>query len=387
MPANRDPILGDLLASFNTPIRRRRFKLRLAAAICTSLVLVVCPFVAYCIFLGLLLFTLGLLLCLLLTLSFLSNPYLGFALAAGSAIAIAAAVRFRPQAIGIPSVPSEIDAPAIPLTREEQPSLYAAVDRLCQSLHAPSPALIEVNVEPGAEVRFHEDWLKHPLGPEQFTLRIGLPLAAGLDLEEFVGVLAHECGHLAQRQARRATRLVLGFELNWQCWTRTTFGYNPIAHVMAKVSNLCRCLLIQSAEYDADQYFALLVGGRVFSKASIKIQLLNVAWMLWKDSPMRLGSLAGNLPESIVDAVNRNRGALERARAEVFESSTKWFDEGPSERDRLAAVARTDSPGTFHSTAPANILFCDFPRLCETATAAYYDPFSVPELVTNGELT
>src|SRR5439155_20614652 len=42
----------------------------------------------------------------------------------------------------------------------------------------------------------------------KLVLTIGLPLAAGLDLQDFTGILAHELGHFAQGTAMRLTFIV-----------------------------------------------------------------------------------------------------------------------------------------------------------------------------------
>ncbi|MGH8247925.1 MAG: M48 family metallopeptidase, partial [Gammaproteobacteria bacterium] len=94
----------------------------------------------------------------------------------------------------------------IPLSHTDHPDLFAFTGQLCQEMGAPIPSRIDVTFEPGAHVGYRAG-----LGSffsNDIVLAFGLPLAAGLNCQEFAGVLAHELGHCTQRHAMRCSYLI-----------------------------------------------------------------------------------------------------------------------------------------------------------------------------------
>ena len=94
----------------------------------------------------------------------------------------------------------------IVLTREREPLVVEFVEALCARLGSPAPARIEVDCTANASAGFHRGFLGLIGG--KFVLRVGLPLVAGLTLEQFAGVLAHELGHFSQRTGMRGSFLI-----------------------------------------------------------------------------------------------------------------------------------------------------------------------------------
>lgn len=92
------------------------------------------------------------------------------------------------------------------ITRKEEPLLFAFVDKVCDSVHAPRPARIDIDCDVNASAHFRRGIFSF-LG-DDLVLTIGLPLTAGLTLTEFGGVLAHEFGHFSQGAAMRVSFLV-----------------------------------------------------------------------------------------------------------------------------------------------------------------------------------
>src|SRR5438067_2129761 len=76
------------------------------------------------------------------------------------------------------------DDAVLTLTREEEPFLFAFVERLCAATGARAPALIEVDCEPNAGARLHRAGVAGAMG-EQLVLRVGLPLGAAMPGREF----------------------------------------------------------------------------------------------------------------------------------------------------------------------------------------------------------
>ena len=110
--------------------------------------------------------------------------YLGPAVAGGILVFFMVKPFFAPKA----------SAPApITLDLEKEPILFAFVQKICGLVGAPVPCRIDVDCQVNASAS-----LQHGLLSKKLVLTIGLPLASGLDMQQFAGVLAHEFGHFAQ---------------------------------------------------------------------------------------------------------------------------------------------------------------------------------------------
>ncbi len=121
-----------------------------------------------------------------------SNPLMGLLLAPVVAIAAVPTLAAVTAWFG---VPTPRDPALVALTREEQPTLHAFLDRLCDDVGAPRPARVWADHKVNASVFFHASlWTRTPR-----DLIVGLGLVDALGISEFKAVLAHELGHFAQR--------------------------------------------------------------------------------------------------------------------------------------------------------------------------------------------
>ncbi len=92
------------------------------------------------------------------------------------------------------------------LDPEIEPLLFAFVDGVCTSVGAPRPNRIEVDCQVNASA--HRDAGPLAVFSNELVLTIGLPLAAGLNMKQFAGVLAHEFGHFSQGAGMRLSFLI-----------------------------------------------------------------------------------------------------------------------------------------------------------------------------------
>ena len=83
------------------------------------------------------------------------------------------------------------------ITREQEPKLFAFLDRLAKDTGAPKPHKVFLSPEVNACVFYNLSILNF-LFPSHKNLNIGLGLVNVLSLHEFKAVLAHEFGHFAQ---------------------------------------------------------------------------------------------------------------------------------------------------------------------------------------------
>jgi hypothetical protein len=99
--------------------------------------------------------------------------------------------------------------PPMPLDPNEEPRLFEFVSRIADAFGAPRPTRVTVTLEVNTSAGVALDW-RSVLGPPTTTLQLGLPLAAGLTVGQFAGVIAHEIGHFRQRGAARISNVILG---------------------------------------------------------------------------------------------------------------------------------------------------------------------------------
>lgn len=89
---------------------------------------------------------------------------------------------------------------------ESQPLLHEFVRKLAEMVGAPEPREIVVDMEVNAHASFRRGF--SGLFRKELVLTFGMPLAAGLRIEQFAGVLAHELGHFSQTAGMRLTYLI-----------------------------------------------------------------------------------------------------------------------------------------------------------------------------------
>lgn len=293
------------------------------------------------------------------------------------------------------------------LSRDDEPLLFDFVERVCEAVGAPRPREIRVDRDVNASASFRRGVLSLVTG--DLALTIGLPLAAGMTVQQFAGVLAHEFGHFAQRVGMRLTYLIRSINLwflrvvyerdAWDArlaaWSKDTdwrvavvlsatrFGVwltRKVLWVLMWVGNLLSCFMLRQMEYDADRYEARLAGGATFEATMRRLAELSAAHRMAIDdlsASWDEGRLADDLPALIVADADRMPESLrESVRRHAAESTTGLWNTHPAPRDRVAGARREDSPGVFRDAGaaalPAGALFRDFPGLCRAVTAAYY---------------
>jgi Zn-dependent protease with chaperone function len=290
------------------------------------------------------------------------------------------------------------------LARNEEPTLHAFVDRLCEIVRAPKPTRIDVDTAVNASASFGEGVLSFLRS--DLVLTIGLPLVAGLTLRQLTGVLAHEFGHFAQGGAMRLTYLIRHINAwfarvvyerdSWDDWLANAShdaGHWGITIIVALarffvwltrwilwvlmfIGHLVSSIMLRQMEYDADRYEARVAGSETFVQTAEKLVALNAAadaafsdlssaWQerrLCDDLPALIRWRETDMPLDVRTAVTKHTRALD----------TGWLDTHPSDADRIASARRENTPGVFMVEAPASALFWDFCDLCRRATVAFY---------------
>lgn len=289
------------------------------------------------------------------------------------------------------------------LTRQSEPLLFAFVDRICEVVGAPQPTRIDVDCDVNASASFRRGILS--MFGSDLVLTIGLPLAAGLTVREFGGVLAHEFGHFTQGLGMRLSYVIRSIvhwfirvvyqRDEWDDWLDAAIGEldirvgwvllvgklfvaigRGILWILFHFGLAISGLLLRQMEYDADLCETMFAGSDAFVSTARKLQMLNSAAQY---SQVQLGEsldrkqLVNDLPGLISHHVRTVApDAWQKIDEQIAESRTGWFDDHPCDRDRIAAAAKLASPGIFHLDRPAGDLFADFTAQTEAATWDLY---------------
>ena len=291
----------------------------------------------------------------------------------------------------------------IPIAPDAEPDLFEFVTRICNQVRAPVPTRIQVDCNVNASASFQS---LLALVQPRFVLTIGLPLAAGLTIRQFGGVLAHEFGHFAQGGGMRLTFLVrsingwfarvVGERDQWderlEHWAKEADWRISIILVLAQASVWCSrrilyglmmaghgisCFMMRQMEYDADSYEYKLVGSPACVETSARLRELNVGAQLGYND-LREGwvrrTLPSNLPAFVVDRCSRLPENVAQQLRQIPEGKTGLFDTHPCDADRARAAEQADAKGILGGgDVPAMLLFRGFDTLSAAATRHHYE--------------
>jgi len=315
------------------------------------------------------------------------------------------------------------------IERQDESLLFAFVQKLCHRVGAPMPSEIHLDINVNASASFRRGLLS--IFANDLVLTIGLPLAAGLNLHQFAGVLAHEFGHFAQATGMRLTFIIRSINLwfervvyeedEWderiRRWSRDWDFRIGIVLLVARLfiwitrkifwvlmlfGHVISSFMLRQMEYDADRYETHLVGAEIFESTARRMVELSLAheWAFqdlgnaWEE-----GRLVDNLPALILA---NERQIPEDVRQKVLkghlrDARTGLFHTHPCDRDRITSArklqaqplfkldlshakiqshieqAKTrDRTNVFTSSPPASILFKDFDARAHRVSLDYY---------------
>jgi Zn-dependent protease with chaperone function len=290
------------------------------------------------------------------------------------------------------------------LDREREPLLHALVEQICASVGAPRPSRIEVSGEVNAGARREGGFLGFFGG--QLVLTIGMPLAAGLSLKQFTGVLAHEFGHFSQGAGMRLGVIIRMVNLwfarvvyerdAWDENLEAMAAYNNVylqilggltrlavwlarrvLWVLMWAGHFVSSFLSRQMEFDADRYEARMVGGPVLAETMWSLHVMSIAQngayldrgSNWKKRRLADG-VAKPVPANVPDLPEEMIAAL---RAEFETGVTRWFQSHPCDRERIArAMVEAPAEGIFRLDGPASAVFSDIKELSRVVSIDYY---------------
>ncbi len=286
----------------------------------------------------------------------------------------------------------------------EEPELFRLIYAVCDTVQAPRPARVLVDLQVNAFAGFRRglpDLLRRRL-----TLSIGLPLVAGLSVRQFGGVLAHEFGHFSQGAAMSLTFIVRTVNA-WfarvvyerDTWDdrlrssaqRSDFRFGIILHLaramvwvtrrilwlLMNVGHAVSCFMMREMEFDADRLESQVAGSETFAETTRDFQLLNAAWqqtITQQTEAYATNRLVNDLPRLSAMAAKRLAlRAVQANRAVLPTAKTGWFDTHPSDHDRIQASKALGAVGMLHGDGDATKLFRDFRVTARALTKHYYE--------------
>lgn len=292
----------------------------------------------------------------------------------------------------------------ISLDRKHEPLLFAFVERLCQVVGAPTPKRIDVDCQVNASASFRRGFWSL-FGRGDLVLTLGLPLTAGLSLQQLAGVLAHELGHFAQGAGMRLTYVIRSVSY-W--FHRVVHERDALDEQLAEVARdsdhsfglvamvaqlfvwltrrILWCLMwvgnalsgfmLRQMEFDADRYEARLVGSTTFEQTCRELGRLGLSYQQSLDAldqSWREGRLADDLP-GLVRAHRQSLGAevIQALARHADEQDTGLFDTHPSDKDRIAGARREGDRPLFRSRHLATVLFRDFAAVSRGVSRRFY---------------
>lgn len=297
--------------------------------------------------------------------------------------------------------------------------LFAFVQRICQLVRAPTPSRIDVDCQVNASAG-----LRRGLWSRDLVLTIGLPLAAGLDMRQFAGVLAHEFGHFAQGAGMRLTYVIRNINFwfarvvyerdRWDVQLEhaaksVDLRIGVILHAargcvwltrrilwaLMHAGHAISCFMLRQMEYDADSYEAKVAGSDAFESTAVRLKVLNVATQVAFED-VRQGWTGHRLPENLPLLINHKAGSLpgdvhQKLADASAATKTGWFDTHPCDADRVKAARALSEPGVFRIEEPATGLFADFAETSKAITRHEYEKnweleFSEQNLVSSEEM-
>lgn len=335
--------------------------------------------------------------------------YLGPAIAGGILVFFMVKPFFAPKAKS--SEPVTLD-PA------HEPLLFQFVAKICRLVGSSVPSRIDVDCDVNASAA-----LKRGFWSRDLVLTIGLPLAAGLDMRQFAGVLAHEFGHFAQGAGMRLTYVIrrVNFWFARVVYERDEWDVQleqsaktgdlrigVILHLaraciwlsrkvlwaLMQTGNAISCFMLRQMEYDADSYEAKLAGSDAFAETASRLRILNVA-IQSSFEYVKETWINHRLPENLPSLIQYKAGCLpaevhQKLTTAAAAEKTGWFDTHPCDSDRIQAARSLKEPGIFRLTDPATALFSDFDALSKQVTRHEYESrfeleFSDETLINNEE--
>ena len=284
-----------------------------------------------------------------------------------------------------------------------EPLLFSLVSRIAKAVGSPEPKRIDVDCQVNASASFGGTF-GVVLGGD-LVLTLGLPLVAGMSVQQLAGVIAHELGHLAQGTGMRLSYLVRSINA-W--FARTVYERDDWDEALVRgceredrlaifllLAMLCiwltrcilwvfmfaghamSCFMLRQMEYDADRCETRLAGTRAFAETTRRLMELSIAMNRAHELAAKSWTQGGPLPNdlcALMEAVADSLSPKEtRTIEELMEKQTTgFFDTHPAAKDRIASARQENTEGVFSLEGAAKPLFAEFRKTSKAVTFDFY---------------
>lgn len=207
-----------------------------------------------------------------------------------------------------------------------EPKLYAFIAKVCDTVGAPFPSRIDLDCDLNASAGFRRGFLS--FFDNDLVLTIGLPLVAGLNLQQFAGVLAHEFGHFSQGWGMRLSYVIsringwfarVVYQRDaWDVWLEglaaeaESWGVLIVAtaqlavglsrmilSVLMHVAHAVSCFMMRQMEYDADLYEIKVAGSGSFESTMGRLEVLGAVMKIGYRQMKNTHDIHHTLPENL----------------------------------------------------------------------------------------
>ena len=289
--------------------------------------------------------------------------------------------------------------------------LYELVAVMCERMGLPAIAEIRLNNEVNASIGPRHG-LKSLLRRE-LVLTVGMPLIAGFNSRQLVGVIGHELGHFAQPIAMLTDHVVnqvnywmasRAFEEDaWDDRLARWHAKSPfwVINLMLWATQgmiwLVRKLftglfhftlwatrrMSRDMEYDADRYECWIAGSDRFQGTAERLHKLGLGAhkahqanrKAWGDQ-----QLMDDLPSAIAQLTDElSAEEQERVLRHMNEQQTNLWDTHPADNDRIRQAQTYQYPGIYRLDLPARDLLPNFDQLCHTITLREYALYGIQD--------
>lgn len=303
-------------------------------------------------------------------------------------------------------------AQPLALNPADNPLLYAFIEKICETVGAPSPKRIDLDCDLNASAGFRNGFWS--MAGNDMVLTIGLPLVANLSAAEFAGVVAHEFGHFTQSVGMRLSYLIRSINFwfirvvyqrdawdealeEWaaeseEAWVMLivvcaqigVWFARMILRILMYTGLLIGGFMIRQMEYDADACQIKLVGSETFERTHRKLATLSAATELMYKQIHVQWKKTLQLPDNLSELLRQSHEKLPAQTLQKIEDRyglerTGLFDSHPSPADRIRRARQAQDPGAFHDGRPASELFTSFEHPARFVTMLHYsDDHGIP---------
>src|SRR5215469_15938541 len=325
-------------------------------------------------------------------------------LAAGSIVVF---FMFKPILAGRPK-----GAQPLALNPASERLLYAFIEKVCDTVGAPSPKRIDLDCRLNASAGFRRGFFS--MFGNDLVLVLGLPLVANLTARELAGVVAHEFGHFTQGAGMRLHYIVNSIIIwfarvayqrdawdvaleRWAAGSRdirivlviwtiqiAVWFSRLILKILMLIGLVVGGFMLRQMEYDADAYEINVAGSDCFEQTTRKLATLEAAWSQTRKELAASWKNDKTLPDNLPELIRTSHARLPSAVLQKIDSTlglhrTGLFDSHPSPADRIRQARKAANPGIFHDDRPASSLFVSFEHPSRFVTLLHYtDDIGIP---------